>query len=149
MKPKLTSPPDLAWPSDALKNKEVHLVCPAFDGMTSYGPLVRLFLSDADAVRHALTVNRANETGTLYPRAPITIIPLSIFEDRNDFGDAGLMKKHIEDCFVANEQYWKIPHLHFSFDSHHVFDIELARKTLEEALETREFVHTREISIVG
>jgi hypothetical protein len=148
MKLKRIPPPDLSWPSNNLKNKEVHIVCSALYGLNTYGALSSEFISHEEASAHALRVNKANETGTLYPKAPITIIPLSIFEERNDFGNAALMKKLIEDCFVANEQYWKIPHLHFCFDSGHVFDNELALKTIEETLETRDFLHTQEISIV-
>ena len=149
MKLKPTSPPDLSWPSNNLKNKEVHLVCPAIKSLTTYGAISSLFMSEEEALDHALAVNRTNETGTLYPKAPITIIPLCIFEERNEFGNAALVKKHIENCFVANEQHWKIPHLHFCFDQGDVFDCELAKKTCNEALETREFVYTLAISIVG
>ena len=148
MKPKRTPPPDLTWPSHKLRNKEVHLVCPAHTGLNTFGALCTLFVSDEEAHAHTLRVNRANETGTLYPKGPITIVPVSIFEERNDFRNATLMKKHIEDCFVANEQYWKIPHLYFCFDSGHVFDCELALTIVEEALESREFEYTREISTV-
>jgi len=147
MKLKLTSPPDLIWPYDKLKAKQVHLVCPALKSLTTYGALSTLFMSEEEAFAHAERVNRANEVGTLFPKSPITIIPMSHFEGRNDFGNQAIMEKHIEDCLVANEQYWKIPQLYFCFDQGHVFDSELALRTLKIALQNREFQFTREISV--
>jgi hypothetical protein len=146
MKLRISAAVDLTWPHTNLKDKQVHLVCPAIKSLTAYGALSTIFMSEEESLAHAMRVNKANETGTLYPKCPITIIPLSIFEERNDFGNHEIMERHIEDCFVANERYWRIPHLDFCFDQEHVFDCELALSTLNQCLEKRDFEFTRSIS---
>ena len=120
-------------------------MCPAFYGLNIYGAHSNM-LAVPDAAAHAQRVNVANETGTLYPQYPLTLLPLTVFEGRDDSGNREIMGKHIMDAFEANERYWKIPHLVFALDGNG-FDEELAEEVLCDRLRTTDFVHTRAVSL--
>jgi len=50
-------------------------------------------------------VNEKNEAGVFYPKLDLTLLPMSRYGDRDDFGNAQIMAKHVEDVFKANEEY--------------------------------------------
>jgi hypothetical protein len=70
----------------------------------------------------ANVVNDKNEVGTLFPIQNMTIIPLSIYGNRNDFGNKELMRKHILDCFESNEKHIKCSELIFALERAADFD---------------------------
>jgi len=133
--------------SENLLGKRLHVVCPAYCGLNPYGAMsCAVSLDHDEAMDHALRVNRANEAGTLYPRYPLTILPLTVFEARNDSGNRELMGKHVMDAFEANERYWKIPKLVFNLGGYsygQYFDEALCEEVIKEKLQTTDFVHTR------
>lgn len=98
------------------------------------------------AVMHANTVNNANETGTLHPQFAVTVVPQSIYGNRNDFGNRSIMKKNIDDCFLANEKYVHAPEIFFMFEDRPDFDKPLAIEMIIEANGHADFTHTQIIS---
>lgn len=94
---------------DDFLRKRVHIICPAVNALTVYNVFAHIIgrMDYEQVTKLAETVNTKNETGTLYPRLSLTLIPLTAYNDRNDFGNRGIMKKHIEDCFEAETKYIK------------------------------------------
>ncbi|HEY5327367.1 MAG TPA: hypothetical protein VIJ27_10240 [Mucilaginibacter sp.] len=117
---------------DDFLNKRIHIICPAANGLTVFNAFVvyPAGMSHDKAGQLAETVNIKNETGTLYPMFNMTIIPLTLFKNRNDFGNEVIMKKHIADCFEAHKTYIKSPKMIFVFEKKDDFDYQLATKVL-------------------
>ena len=122
-------------------NKKVHIICPAVNGLTTYNAFAHAIgnMPNDQVGQLANTVNSKNETGTLYPKLNLTIIPLSIFENRNDFNNEELIKKHISDCFESEEKYIKSHRMIFVFEERSDFDSELALKILLENWENSNY----------
>lgn len=116
------------------RKQEIHLVCVAVNCLTLFNAFAtgEGGISEVSASAFAKAVNRANETGTLYPRLSMTIIPLTVADGRDDFGNRQLMKKHILDCFKANEKYVKSPEMLFALEDRDDFDYQLAIDVLDE-----------------
>lgn len=138
---------DLASPeaSDAFLGNEFHIVCHACNGLTFYNSFAVNTggLSFEEAGWYADQVNDANEVGTLYPRLNLTIIPWYANNDRCP--DKEMMKRHIHDCFTANENYVRCPEMIFLFDWTGISN--MAKTVLDE--ETRiftDFHFTKRIS---
>lgn len=115
-------------------NKKVHIICLAVNSLTMYNAFAHAIggMSSQQAGQLAETVNLKNETRTLFPKFSLTIIPLSIFNNRNDFNNEAIMKKHITDCFEAETKYIKSSRMIFIFEKRHDFNNELALKVLLE-----------------
>ena len=129
-------------------NKKVHLICVAVNSLTNFNAFATMQGGISEILASALAkkVNRENETGTLYPKLSMTIIPLSTTAGRDDFGDRALMKKHIEDAFKANEEYVKCADMLFALEGRHDFDYELAIDVLKEILNSsNDFTYTRRV----
>ena len=134
-----------------LLNKKIHVVCKARNGLTVYGSYLTAVcnVNKAEAVKYADTINFKNETGTLYPKHNISAVPVSIYNQRNDFGNREIMKKHILDCFLANEQYIKCGDLIFDLDNYdNDFDLDLAYQVLKEEAKIYSFNFTKNIYLV-
>ena len=133
--------------ADDFKNKKIHLVCVAVNSLTNFNAFATMpgGISEEKASALASKVCQANETGTLYPKLNMTIIPLTTTPDRDDFGDRALMKKHIQDCFKANEEYIKCPEMLFALEDRGDFDYHLAMDVLKEVLDTADFEFTKEV----
>ena len=116
------------------RQKNIHLVCVAVNALTYFNVFATSIggISNYLASELSSKVNRLNETGTLYPDLNLTIIPLTAFNDRNDFGNHEIMTKHIEDCFTANEQYLKCENVVFALEDRGDFDYNLALKVIIE-----------------
>ncbi len=131
----LTIISDGPWVLDGANDfiaKQIHLVCIAVNALTTYNVYTTAVggIPNEEAAKYAEIVNIKNETGTLYPRLNMTIVPLTIYGDRNDFGNDVIMKKHILDCLDSNEKYIKSPTLIFALERRFDFDMDLALKTL-------------------
>lgn len=113
-------------------NKIVHVICPATNGLTVFNAYVCALggMPSEEATEHVNRVNVKNETGTLFPRFNMTIIPLSSYEGRDDFNDEEIMKKYIADCFEAELKYIKSNRILFIFEQAGGFDNVLAAKVL-------------------
>jgi hypothetical protein len=133
--------------SDDFLEKKIHLVCIAVNALTQFGVYAKPIggLSNELADNYVNKVNEKNETGTLYPKLNLTIMPLTIFEGRDDTNQSIVMEKHIIDCFDSNEKYIKCPKLIFALERRYDFDIDLAFKTLSALIEKYKFNFTEEI----
>lgn len=132
---------------DDFKNKNTHLICVAVNSLTNYNAFATMpgGISEKKASQLASKVCQANETGTLYPKLNMTIIPLTKTPDRDDFGDRALMKKHIQDCFKANEKYVKCPEILFALEDRGDFDYHLAMDVLKEVVEKADLKFTKKV----
>ena len=128
-------------------DKKIHLVCVAVNALTQYGVYATVVggLTTEEADRYSDEVNVKNETGTLYPRLNLTILPLTVFNRRNDFGNEGSMKRQILDSFTSNEKYIKCSKLIFALERRPDFDIDLAYEIIQKEADEFEFVNTKEI----
>jgi hypothetical protein len=133
--------------SDDFLEKKIHLVCIAVNALTQFGVYAKVIggLSNELAENYVNKVNEKNETGTLYPKLNLTIMPLTIFEGRDDTNQSLVMEKHIIDCFDSNEKYTKCPKLIFALERRGDFDIDLAFKTLSALIDKYKFNFTKEI----
>lgn len=114
--------------------KRVHIICPAINSLTIFNVFAHNIggLENEQVTKLAEEVNTKNETGTLYPKLSLTIIPLSAFGNRNDFGNRIIINRHIDDCFEAETRYIKSSKMVFIFEKRHDFDHELAATVLLE-----------------
>jgi hypothetical protein len=128
-------------------NKKIHIVFVAANALTLFNAYATAIggISTEEASRYVNTVNKHNETGTLYPRLNITLVPLTIFENRNDTGDRVKMKKNIIDCLYSNEKYVKCPDLVFALEKRYDFDIDTALEVLKIIVKDYKFVYTKRI----
>jgi len=131
--------------------KQLHLVCVAVNSFAIYNAFAtsRGRISETLASSCSQTANYKNETETLFPELSITIVPLTKYAYRDNFGDFYTMSKHIDDCFKANEKYLKCEEMLFAFEDRDDFDYQLAMSALQtQASEKRNFVHTKRIFYV-
>jgi hypothetical protein len=132
----------------AIQEKQIHLILIAANEpslyMTQVCDLGGMIYQDASML--ANRVNNVNETGTLHPKFAITIVPLSIFRERNNFGDRIIMKRNIEDCFLANEKLVQAMEVYFALEDRPDFDKILAIELINEVGARMDFVHTQIIT---
>ncbi len=123
-----------------LKNGKLHMVFVAVNGLTFFNafsvenPLqeAEKGISSEQATKLCNVVNEKNETGTLYPKLNITILPLSKYENRDDWNNENSMKKNITDAFRANSLYIKSKEIIFAFEAGFDFNNILAVRVLEQ-----------------
>jgi len=123
-----------------LKNGKIHMVFVAVNALTFFNAFAadnpfeetEKGISSAQATRLCNEVNEKNETGTLYPKLNITILPLTRYENRDDWDNEDSMKKNINDAFKANALYIKSKELIFAFEARFDFNNKLAVKVLEQ-----------------
>lgn len=133
--------------TDNFLNKKIHIVCIASNGLSNY----KLFsqhiggLDEQIAINKCDTVNDSNETGTFFPILNLTIVPRSFDDNRNDFGNDKIMRRHMRDCIIANENYIKSKHLVFALEDDG-FDSIIAFNTLSEIAKEYKFNHTKKLS---
>ncbi len=101
----------------ALKNKELHLVGFAELGMAYF----RDYLVDAfgykleDAIRLCERINRADETGTIYPQGCLTGLPVRFFRAPLDQRNILQFRACLRDAFVANRDHCKSHEMVFHY----------------------------------
>ena len=133
----------------AVRNKNLHIVFAADSGpsMYIYHVSVAGGLTYDLAAQLANKVNTENETGTLHPELPVTIVPLSVFDNRNDLGNQEEMRAHIKDVFKANEEYIQLPEIFFCIEPRPDFDYHLAHEIINE-LCSEHYRYTRIVSFI-
>lgn len=111
--------------------KKLHIVCPAVNSLTDFNVfgVMNGGLDDSLANIKLKEVNSKNKTETFYPTLALTVLPLSIYNKRNSFGNVEQMKKNIEDALEVNLRY-KAAKILFDFEPRGDFDRDLAIKTL-------------------
>jgi len=108
-----------------LQNRSVHYVSVAMPGLTVASTYIESSGSFSVAQRNQfmLMVNRAQETGTLYPGVNITLLPSPTANysgfDNNVYNDGDYSEPevidHIKDAFKANSEYIKSYKMYFDF----------------------------------
>lgn len=109
----------------SLKSGSIHYVSVAMPGLTIASSLIE-FAGGFDVRQRndfMMTVNRAKETGTLYPRVNITLLPSpsasygGMYSDIYNDGDYSdeVVIAHILDAFKANSKYIKSKRIYFDF----------------------------------
>lgn len=133
--------------ADDYLNNKVHLVCVAINALTTYNAHVHALggMSHEMAGDFVELVNKKNETGTLFPGQNMTIVPLSIYGNRNDFEKKEIIRKHILDCIEANEKYVKCSELIFAFERRYDFDIDTFFDEIKDLIKTTSFYTTKKI----
>jgi hypothetical protein len=117
---------------EAMNGRNIHVVFVADSGPSLFMNHITGAgrLTFEKAARLASRVNRENETGTLHPDYKVTIVPLSVFNDRNDLGNREVMEANIRDVFLANNRYIKCTEIFFCFEQRPDFDKALAHEVL-------------------
>ena len=123
-----------------LNNDKIHMVFVAANALTFFNvfavvnPFARIEkgISSEQASILCNLVNQKNETGTLYPKLNISILPLSRYENRDDWDDEDIMRKNIKDVFKVNSLKIKSKELIFAFEARSDFNNYLAVKVLEK-----------------
>ena len=132
-----------------LKDGKLHMVFVAVNALTFFNAfavdnpfkVTEKGISSEQATKLCNVVNENNETGTLYPKLNITILPLSRYENRDDWDSENSMEKNIKDAFKANLLYIKSKEMIFAFEARFDFNNELAVRVLEKV--ARE--HTKDV----
>ena len=101
---------------DKFKAKEIHLVCIATGGLTTCDFAASTIGGmDQESEVWPLTkeVNRVGETGTFYPRLPLTVIPLLSWDDRTEPTEVDeFLRRSFEDVAKANREYIQLKALY-------------------------------------
>ena len=93
-------------------------------------------------------VNRRNEAGVFYPKLDLTLLPMSRYQDRDDFGNAEIMARHVQEVFKANEEHCGNDEIYFALDCEKTFDAATFEKALEKALAAKkQFKRTQKMSL--
>jgi hypothetical protein len=134
---------------EELPKKKIHYVSVAMPGLTMASSFIDAAGFSTEE-RYALmdSVNQAKETGTLYPKANITLLPSPRAKDRmgfnvDVFNDGDYSKEeiiyHIKDAFKANKDFIKSETMFFDFRNLCVSEklyIECLQSTVEECCES-------------
>lgn len=98
-----------------LRDGECHYVSVAMPGLTILSALMRSAggFDDEQVMAFMMTVNRAQETGTLFPGVNITLLPSPSAKEGGYSNDEVIA--HILDAFEANSLYIKSEKIFFDF----------------------------------
>jgi ABC-type phosphate transport system ATPase subunit len=123
-----------------VKNGKIHVVCMAKNGLTHLNVYAELYYKlEKEIVNKSVDlVNNNMETGTLFPKANISILPIvnnirvgNTNPDRMPFYD---LRKCIEDVFKANEEFIKSEIIYFTLESSYI-DKSVVLKIIQEIIE--------------
>ncbi len=130
-----------------LKSGSIHYVSVAMPGLTFASANIEFAGGFNVGQRNdfMMTVNRAKETGTLYPRVNITLLPSPSASyggmDSNIYNDGDYSAEevitHILDAFKANSEYIKSNRMYFDFrnlcvsEAHYVLCLKAAMDRLK------------------
>ena len=91
----------------AYRGGNVPLACIGINGLSLANVYIAHIGNDSNCQTYCNKVNDENETGTLYPKHKVTLIPQDSPQSRSK------MMRHLNDCFDANEKYIKSENLYF------------------------------------
>ncbi len=90
----------------------VHFVAVAIGGLTPADAGIRTYfpeMSQPDIWKYYDRVNDLGETGTFYPRFPVTVVPLTRWENRVVSGNPrDFLERCFRDVIKANDDYIKV-----------------------------------------
>ena len=126
------------WP-DKFKAKTIHLVCVAAGGLTTCdfaASTLGGMKQESEVWPLTKKVNRLGETGTFWPKFPLTVIPLLSWEDRPAPKDVDeFLRSVFRDVAKANRDHIKLGGMYgdlIGWDT--PFDYARARRIAEEVL---------------
>ena len=94
-------------------------------------------------------VNEKNKAGVFHPKLDLTLLPMSRYGDRDDFGNAQIMVKHVEDVFKANEEYCAKEEICFDLHGEKNFDTATFERKLNWVLANqKQWKCTKKVSLV-
>lgn len=134
------------WP-DLFKTKSLHVVCVATGGLTTCD----FVASTLGGMKQELEVwpltkqvNHTGETGTFWPRFPLTVIPLTKWEKRDETSDLeSFYRRSFTDVAKANREYIKLPEMFIELSGcERGIDVQTARKIAEEVLSKETTIQT-------
>jgi len=126
------------WP-DRFKAKTIHLVCVASGGLTTCdfaASTLGGMRQEAEVWPLTKRVNRMGETGTFWPKLPLTVLPQTKWEGRPGPAD---LEAFLTQCFTdvakANRDHVQLPTLYVDLNAGGGdFDFALARRVAERVL---------------
>ena len=110
------------FPGDIInyvKSGKIHVVCMGQNGLTHLNVYTELYYKIPKAIVNEWVdlVNSKKETGTLYPQAYISILPISDGKEKLDYKE---LENCIYDVFIANQEYLKSEIIYFTLESSYV-----------------------------
>ena len=132
---------------DGFKLNELHLVCVATGGLSTCdcaASVIGKMNQREEVWPITRQVNQLGETGTFYPRFPLTVVPLPSWEDREIPDDLeGFLRKCFQDVALANRDYIKQKVLVIDLNGWgSSYPFELARKIAVEVLSSESSIES-------
>jgi len=129
---------------DDVKSGKIHIVCMGQNGLTHLNVYAELYCKIPKEVVNQCVelVNSKKETGTLFPKAYITILPKS--ETPSDW-NTNKMEMCIKDVFFANQEHLKCEIIYFTLESSYInrtIALEIVEKIVLNEKRTDLFVKT-------
>jgi hypothetical protein len=126
------------WP-DKFKAKTIHLVCVAAGGLTTCdfaASTLGAMQQESEVWPLTKRVNRLGETGTFWPKLPMTVIPLLSWEDRPVPKDVDVFLRSVfRDVAKANRDYIKLAVMYVDLNGWgSPYDYARARRIAEDVL---------------
>ena len=135
-------PANLSVCEPELAAGNIHIVCPALNGMTNLNVFACLFgkMSLEEVHSVADRVNSTKECATLHPTISVSLLPLHRTWQESQkgpsqlFGDADVIDSNIRQCLKIHHQLIRSPVLIFALDQGNVFDRHLTISRLEHII---------------
>ncbi len=96
------------------ENKDIHIVCPASNGLTHLNCIAGTFVGSDELNALVDDVNNSGVAATLYPSCRVTILPSESISPRNDLKE--MLSENIRRCVSINEESVKSRFIYFIDD---------------------------------
>ncbi len=126
---------------EQLKQRKIHVVFMAINALTYLNAIAThsLGFTSAELDVHVNKVNLQKETGTLFPKANVTLLPNNLYNDDSIEFDEIQIETFISDVFEANRLYIKSDTIFFLLDAHYIYHNQIIR-VLERMIQQKAFV---------
>jgi hypothetical protein len=126
--------------AELIKKKKIHIVFIACNGLTYLNAYVCNYLgfTFAELDVHVNNVNTSLETGTLFPKANVSIIPNDYINNQTIQFEDRQVEGFIKDVFNANRLYIKSEEIVFMLDDSTHYKSQIIR-VLQRIIETGDF----------
>jgi hypothetical protein len=128
-----------------LRDGQVHLVCPALNGLTIFRVCASLVggIPPQECEAICNKINTLKSVQTMFPTLALTAMPLhrtwqeSHLGPAACFGNESQIRHNLEECLNIHTQSIKSPIIIFALDQGNVFDIKTTKRILNQLLEER------------
>lgn len=143
---KIIDGPPKGWP-DLFKANSLHVVCVATGGLTTcdfVASTIGGMKQEAEVWPLTKHVNRVGETGTFWPRFPLTVIPQAKWEHRNDTHDLETFyRRSFDDVAKANREHIRLSEMFVELSGcERGIDVNTARRIAEDTLSKEPSIKT-------